>query len=68
MPAMTNYNANTIAYDRFLTKQLEQFGARTHGNTQRKEQRLFRFLEDERNKRVYLSHEYRNTQFIIRLN
>jgi hypothetical protein len=50
MPAMTNYNANTISYDRFLTKQLENYGARTHGDTKRKEERLLRFLE--KNERV----------------
>ena len=68
MPAMTNYNANMIAYDRFLTKQLENFGARTHGDTKRKEERLLRFLEYERGKRMYLIHGHNDTRYIVRLN
>lgn len=68
MPAMTNYNANTIAYDRFLTKQLENFGARTHGTTQRKEARLLRFLEHERNRRMYLVHGHEGVRYVVRLN
>ena len=65
---MTNYNANTIAYDRFLTKQLEAMGARTHGSTKQKEERLFRFLEYERNQRMYYIHRHDDIQFVVRLN
>lgn len=68
MPAMTNYNANTIAYDRFLTKQLETFGAKTHGPIDRKEERLLRFIEHQREKRLYLIHGHNDTRFIVRLN
>ena len=68
MPAMTNYNANTIAYNRFLTKQLEGFNARTHGTIQRKEERLLRFLETERKQRVYVLRGDEDVRFIVRLN
>jgi hypothetical protein len=68
MPAMTNYNANTFAYERFLTKQLETIGARTHGSTKRKEERLLRFLEHERNQRMYYVHRYEDISYIVRLN
>lgn len=65
---MTNYNANTIAYNRFLTKQLENFNARTHGTLERKEERLLRFLNNERSKRVYFIHTHDDTRFTVRLN
>ena len=68
MPAMTNYNANTIAYERFLTKQLENMGARTHGSIKRKEARLLRFLDHERNQRMYYVHRYEDISYIVRLN
>jgi hypothetical protein len=68
MPAMTNYNANTFAYDRFLTKQLENIGARTHGSIKRKEARLLRFLDHERSRRMYYVHGYDDVRFIVRLN
>lgn len=68
MPAMTNYNANLIAYDRFLTKQLENFGAKTHGSIQRKEDRLLRFINYERSRRVYLVHGHDDVRYIVRLN
>jgi len=68
MPAMTNYNANLIAYDRFLTKQLENFGAKTHGTIQRKEDRLLRFINYERSRRVYLVHGHDDVRYIVRLN
>jgi len=64
---MTNYNANSIAYNRFLTKQLEAFNARTHGTIQRKEARLLRFLDNERSKRVYFIHSRDDTRYIVRL-
>ena len=67
MPAMTNYNANTIAYDRFLTKQLEGFGAKTYGSIERKEERLLRFINYDQSKRMYLVHGNNEVRYIVRI-